>query len=653
MAYWTIPFKSVNGTDYVVRILGADEDTELIGSAEPITTQEDDNDDLFTPVRTQSGYVRFVDVNDEWEKIFPTNDTSRQMSLEQDGDVIWRGYLQPQTFQGELFIDTQERELPIMCPISILEGVDVRTDILSVKPFAFLLNEIFANTGYDWNFVFPGTPFIVKEWLSYCIDWNNFLDVKSDSVESNYNYLELLEEVCKFFGWTCRTHKDTVYFVAPDDESAHTYSQFTAQDLANIDLAQGISIGALSTVDFNGDIYASTNNVVSLVQGIRECTVVADINKKDIVVDVPLNEVYERNKLNNVTVFHYGANGIIFTLLDPQYAAQGYEFEDMVIEASGGSINYGGNIKIKEYYEGDVEHKHNYSWTPYIEIRGAGAGISYCTSLASKHPHNYDHGAFVISASVAHRFVKDGKAQIKNAQGTLTCQLRIGSKWWNGTEWVSTKPDGFTIPIGSEEGGAGDGAGQIFNNRELNGIYNEYNGHGIPIADPIGGVVELQILDVSLEEDYGYGETIEITNIKMEFVREKAYARYNEKDENEYKRLNSSSFRDKREIKTIFATDNNNAFGLGIIMAPTGAYAKKIRYEYLDGYAEERPELRLTERVANFYAHTRKIREVEVLHNQTRMTPLHCASFGTKVSYPIAISNDWRRNIATIKLIEL
>lgn len=35
--------------------------TELIGAANPFETQEDDSEDVFKPVRTQSGYLRIVD----------------------------------------------------------------------------------------------------------------------------------------------------------------------------------------------------------------------------------------------------------------------------------------------------------------------------------------------------------------------------------------------------------------------------------------------------------------------------------------------------------------------------------------------------------------------------------------------------------------
>ena len=64
--HWQIPFKSLrSGTLYTVNIYDADytDSTPVVlkGGAQPFTTQEDDNDDLFTPVRTQTGYLRIVD----------------------------------------------------------------------------------------------------------------------------------------------------------------------------------------------------------------------------------------------------------------------------------------------------------------------------------------------------------------------------------------------------------------------------------------------------------------------------------------------------------------------------------------------------------------------------------------------------------------
>ena len=54
---YKIVFKSLRaGTTYTVHIGGGSgAEVELKGGASPFMTQEDDNEDMFTPIRTQSG----------------------------------------------------------------------------------------------------------------------------------------------------------------------------------------------------------------------------------------------------------------------------------------------------------------------------------------------------------------------------------------------------------------------------------------------------------------------------------------------------------------------------------------------------------------------------------------------------------------------
>ena len=63
MAYWNIRFKSRDGYQYLIQIGGktGNSDAELLGAAEPFTTEEQDTDDMFTPVLTESGYISIYD----------------------------------------------------------------------------------------------------------------------------------------------------------------------------------------------------------------------------------------------------------------------------------------------------------------------------------------------------------------------------------------------------------------------------------------------------------------------------------------------------------------------------------------------------------------------------------------------------------------
>ena len=116
--HWKIKFKSLRaGTDYTVNIykdgtLPSGYPLTLEGGAQSFVTEEDDNDDQFTPIRTQTGYIRIVDdgkaINDSnvevaynWKELLPLNDTDRPVTLtDGNNNVVWCGFMQAQNFGG-------------------------------------------------------------------------------------------------------------------------------------------------------------------------------------------------------------------------------------------------------------------------------------------------------------------------------------------------------------------------------------------------------------------------------------------------------------------------------------------------------------------------------------------------------------------------
>ena len=95
--HWDIPFKSLRSArTYWVSVYdnsyGSNTPVELKGGVVPFETEEDDDDDWFKPVRTQSGYLRIVDdgndssgyplsSGDKWTDMIPSNDKNRKVIL--------------------------------------------------------------------------------------------------------------------------------------------------------------------------------------------------------------------------------------------------------------------------------------------------------------------------------------------------------------------------------------------------------------------------------------------------------------------------------------------------------------------------------------------------------------------------------------------
>ena len=255
MAYWYIPFQSRNGNDYEVRIGGltGNSNVRLTGAAQPFVTQEDDDRDMFKPVRTQTGYIRIVDTGSggfDWHDLIPSSAVARPVTLWKKRtaitwDLKWQGFIRPETFSGTFREMPQEREFPVFCPFLAMEAFDVTSSNTSTqRNFAwlilYLLQHFFT---IDIQTFYFSRPQDVVGWLRCKFQWQNFFD---DEGEPKYNALQLLEEICKFWGWTARIDGNCFYFLQPDDTSAGGLGEIEFAEMDDIADGQAMSLTPIS-----------------------------------------------------------------------------------------------------------------------------------------------------------------------------------------------------------------------------------------------------------------------------------------------------------------------------------------------------------------------------------------------------------------------
>lgn len=678
---WKINFKSLRtSTLYSVNIYDDDyiqsEPVELMGAANPFVIQEDDDEDLFKPVRTQSGYIRIIDNGldmDEnpfdWKEMLALTNMSRPVTLthvEGNTTVIdWQGFMQPQTFSGTMYENVQEREFPVQCCLSVLEGIDVSATNHGVVNFAYLLKYMFDQLWHSFEYVeFQGGTDIT-DYLRKQVDWQNLISFNDDTVEVKYNCMDLLENICKFFGWSCRQYSNELYFVSPDDNLYPSFGAFDYRDLS--DIASGQSVRPQTydwgTRDMSLRSYSSNENEEVMLLGTKKAKIEADINKVDNVMTIhyeELREIIERD----YTVVHHPFSGFYY-LFDSAHPWNNKLFLMDMLQGGGGFLGSpshvdpwppGAGVTLWEF--DTSAHKHNYNLNMNMWWRGEPRSTSLMDCLfliESKYEHNFDNGVIVLEATTYRQWEQNQAIQTATGQGTVTAKFAVGdNNWWNGTEWQNTETS-FTFRVGDENiSGEGSGKGQIICNRILDSIWDNYNGYGMQVNGSIGGKILFKVMKVELDEGDRATSTLWVDDFQIRFVRRKSDNNFSSDSKNEYKSENGSDFYGTREDSVIFASDNNNAFGYGIIMNIDDTYCQELTYTYSNGDSQEHPEQHFVNRVTAFGNSVKRLLTLDLISiNTTYITPWTKCLLGGKYYYPMSFKRNWRDDITTVQLIEI
>ena len=655
---YQIPFTSVRGTSYVVDVYDVNYTGSvrtLIGAAQPFETSEDKSDDWFKPVRSQTGYLRVFDNGKDangnawdWRSLMPVSDKSNPVVLRKvvgsTSTVMWHGYLQPQSFSGKMYETNVEREYPLQCPLSVLGGIDIDISYTGIKNFAFLLELILNATGIQWRRIYF-TGNIVNEWLRKGIDWQNFYTWSEDSEQEPLgSYGDILEEVCKFFGWVCRTHAEDIYFVSPDDVLSPTLCYISSTDLHSLANANSVTptTGTVSAIDITEQIYSSTKNEVTYMMGARSVKVEADINRQDVVLKVPFDEMSDMIEGGTVQTTVQD-NVYTFMILGPASNEPiTLNLSKVIVEQYMDQDDVRSRFYLYDSWEKDISLKHSYDWKCKLMVNDSDYSYPYVWAfrLLSKWPVNFDHGLIYIKGRVE-----------ALANGTFWARLKIGNNYWNGSSWQTSWAE-FPVNFGSEDGQSA--GGDIITTRALNDPYPSYDGYGIPISSAVGGYLTLEINRVTVQDPQVESGTAEIrfTELELGFVRHLNYAPYVDRDVNIFNASNNSGFRDEKSVNTIFASDSGNAMGLGIILNTDGSYCDGLSYPGSGGGSHEQPEQHLANRISTFLNRTHTKMKLELLSNLVEVNP--CTYIGDDGgSYPISISHRWTEDVTTVISIDL
>lgn len=670
---WQVKFKTLRGgrtlTVSIYDLTYTGEPILLKGGEEPFVTEESSDDDPFTPIRTQTGHLRIVDdgyaadgtTPFDWKAFVPQTDHSRPVVMtDDDGNVLWQGFMQAQDFSGELYGNPQEREFPVHCAVSVMSSQQPSTSSIQRRNFAYVIDLIAAtaealsvqSVGFDTFYVQGSTD--AQTWLLKQFEWMNVLKEGDDGedVAPQYNLYEILEDICRFWGWTCRTQGRTMYFTCADDSDEQLFLTMTRAQLRQMVLGNraGTLTDGFIPATLQGDIFASTDNDDMKRRGPSKATVKSDCNSQDTIFEFAPPSV---EKLMDQTGYRWVAGDEQGTGYFTTTPIRSFDTLGM----KGDATQKGGFCRRQIYSDADsdsVAEKDMFT----IDNTGYDRNTPII-SLQSKKAMNYTGGSLKIKGDV---YVGTKRWDYNWANDLLWVRIGIGltkatAKWFYviGDEPVGhithrwqSNPASFASWV--HNGGF----------TGCNVVLAQCN--YIPCDDNLYGYLFIDICGMNMF--YEHEETsFEIGDFEVDFTRDKTFFPTSTTDVRsrtmvekritslDYKAVNTNGCGNEWNCDLIYASDNNMEYGYGLIINPSdGSFVETVGY----GNQQEHPEQHLANRVAAFWQSSKR-QVVTELRTEAipDVTPRHRLTLETAWKFdPIAISHDWRDDVTTLTLIQ-
>lgn len=662
---YKIVFKSLRtGRTYTVHIGGGSgAEVELKGGASPFMTQEDNNEDFFTPVRTQSGYLRVMDdgfaadgvTAFDWKDLLPSASKERYVTLiDENDDTLWQGYIQAQNFSGTLYGGTQEREFPIQCGVSAMEGTMI-DNTGDMKNFAYLIYSLFydhdASIQYT-HFGFQGGA-DAKSWLLTMVDWRNFTKMVSGDIVAKYTKLQVLQDVCRFWGWTCRTEGTQVFFSCMDDAGErNNWVSFTAAQMRELTDSTVGSTGSTGNAALSCDIFVSMNNDETLIRGIKRATLKVDVNPDETVFKFAPEDLEE--EMGEPTTW-VGDRLVGYYKTNTFRTLYGHTMDAYAPNASGG-------FERRSLYESSE------SDTPrdvdVILIRNVPA-VSPFIMLSSKQPMAYGGGSLSFSGS----FLQGEKSYTPRDNGLLV-KIGIGLtrntaqwfylRWTDATHqesgWSSDMNNAFKL---ATNGSSITGAYGIYTGSGTAIVLNIFRYHSIPVANNLYGYLYCDIYGIDGEDNFEISDfTISYSRETTTIPADGARSRTIKKElptSKEYSADNSGVLEEQWEEYTIFATDNGLEYGRGLIIGSNGSFVETVQYGG-SSVNQQHPEQHLVNRIANFMQHSKRVLNMELRKGAGQVDaimPMNTVTHNGKTYFTLAVGHEWRDDVKKVSLIEM
>lgn len=603
---------------------GNNTEVALTPAAEPFTTAMQETDDLFTPIRTSSGYANvLVDSVDDIAALVGSSPLARKVLLTVDGATRWVGFLACETFSQSWDKGPIEIELPVMSPIEMLRGLHPSASLSALKyiNFAQLLVDINTAVGNSFEqFYFPALS-NVGTTLKYQFDMKNYATSTEHNTEHEMaSYYEILEDVCKLFGWQCIEYGSYLVFLAADVKVFETgmnnvYQGFSLNNIRQIAAGQSATsvyrpafTSVISTID-------GADHSQTWIAGKKSVEVSGDLNERSETIwemDVFQQCKFKGNNYHDKTglvPIRYtvkkmgcisGGNIAVYNNVfsggasSPDTDGNNIKYVDAFTSSHnvyGASITYeqmaeySNTLPFQKIVGGSLDYYQRLIIKPYSEVSVIVAKIS--TNFWYDPTQNKAYNAFRIAAAV--RYATEARKAFGDWSGDKYIEMSLVIRT-TSEEYYYDKTKGWNT-----EGGTV----QIYCS---NGKIDEASYNSIPAPTDIAGEVLLYIWASTSEIGSGY---MSLEDLSIQLYAKEGRVRGKASPRIELRELRTDKNVKKIDITGGFTDVWSQSCGLTLAQEPVpdsyGVVLASDKTLPASLYSSKYPEDALADRVHDYY----------------------------------------------------
>ncbi len=722
--HYSVPFASRHGRSYIVNVYEWDyagDVVTLTGASEPFVTQEDDSNDIFTPIRTQTGYLRIIDTTGGTllEEMMPKNNTEKPIRLLCGQEVCWQGFLSAQAYSQPWDNHKNQIDFQVNSLLATLEYITVPTTYTGeTSALSRLLPEAIKTLSRGDSSALSADHYIIHDlvnsskMLEDCwLDFSAFVDKEEVTNEGSTvkvrvgdTYKECLEGVCALYGVSLRECGNRIYYSRYDEGSAVLRYHLIGQSIGG-----GLGTGdMLDTISFQ-----SAQNSTSYIQGAKVVKVSLSLPSQDSSFGIPSVETnddepsiiklvcgnllyvqqhaavntdelkyayhlynwrslayaedtsadafYSKTIVNGyvadpysnlsksndlvtggmpVRFYHQQDNTDIVTLVDGVYFNAQYQ-------------NVGSNMGTPVYSPASLD---NVKTRPILTFNSVNAvsmkngyiRVNFSLLNIFKGRNN------VIGTLMTYDTYTDGECSyvynlLNSTQSTynvgmkLTVALMAAGKYWDAQdEGWSTDEKTFELEYK-------DGA--VVSNYDKSMQLESTDGFFVPISG-VSSPITFIVYDRCVAQDIMYESSCYshiIYSLEVEYLEIKNVT-VGENTSNIYRRELTDGFSDTKEISLTIGTKNNNEELPVFVKNAIHEDISRLDYLNVGGNREERPEVRLLNRMANYYGQVRRTLTATIRDGLDLMLSRY--KYAGRLFFGIDSQHNWRDDTQEVKFIE-